>query len=71
MEQAKIIDTLETSVGWRGQEEVWFYIYRKAEGGSRRHGDAEFRRRARVNGYMQDGGVDNKSSKVDASVTSL
>ena len=40
-----------------GDEEERCFIYRKADDGSRRHGAAEFRRRARVDGYVQDGGV--------------
>lgn len=45
------------SVCWMAQEEEQCYIYRKADDGSREHGAAEFRRRARVDGYVQDGGV--------------
>ena len=54
------------------------YIYRKADGGSRRHGAAEVRQRVRVDGYMQDGGVvwrrggvDDRPGKVDVSVPAL
>ena len=54
------------------------YIYRKVDGGSRRHGAAEVRQRVRVDGYMQDGGVvwrrggvDDRPGKDDASVPSL
>ena len=40
-----------------GDEEERCFVYRKADDGSRRHGAAEFQRRARVVGYVQDGGV--------------
>ncbi|KAE8781458.1 Proteasome subunit alpha type-3 [Hordeum vulgare] len=44
-------------VDWKGHKEDQCYIYRKAKGGSRRHDTAEVRRPARVDGYVQDGGV--------------
>ena len=66
------------STGWRGQEEEWCYIYRKADDGSRWHGAALFRRRARVDGYAQHGavfwrrgGVNGRHGKVGASVPAL
>ena len=40
-----------------GDKEERCFIYRKADDGSQRHGAAEVRRRARVDGYVQDGGV--------------
>ena len=52
-----------------GDEEEWCFIYRKAEDGSRWHGAAEFRRRARVDGLAQEddavwrrGGVDGRET---------
>ena len=66
------------SVGWRELEKERYSIYRKADCGSRRHGTAEFWRRARADGYMQDdgaiwthGGVDGRPNKVGASVPTL
>ena len=43
------------------------YIYRKAGDGSRRHGAAEFRRWARVDGHAQDGGVVWRRGGIDGS----
>ena len=40
-----------------GDEEERCFIYRKVDDGSLRHGAAEFWRRARVDGYVQDGDV--------------
>ena len=66
------------SDGWRELEEERYSIYRKADGGSRRHGAAKFRRRVRAYGYVQDGGavwrrggINGKPDKVDVSVTAL
>ncbi|KAE8786559.1 U-box domain-containing protein 7 [Hordeum vulgare] len=66
------------SAGWRGQEEERCYIHRKADGGSRRNGAAEFRRRPRVDEYVQDGGavwhrggINSRPGKVAASVPAL
>ncbi|KAE8807278.1 hypothetical protein D1007_16331 [Hordeum vulgare] len=63
---------------WRGQKKERCYIHRKADGGSRRHGAAEFRRRPRVDEYMQDGGavwhhggVDGRPGNVAALVPTL
>ncbi|KAE8796773.1 hypothetical protein D1007_28065 [Hordeum vulgare] len=63
------------NVGWRGLEEEQYPIYRKANDGSRWHDAAEFWRRMRADGYVQDngavchrGGVDGRPDKVNASV---
>ena len=52
-----------------GDEEERCFIYRKADDGSQRHGAAEFRRRARVDGLAQEddavwrrGGVDGREA---------
>ena len=50
-----------------GDEEEQYFIYRKADDGSRWHGAAECRRRACVDGYVQDGGVVWNRDGVDSS----
>ena len=56
------------SAGWRAQEEERCYIYRKVEGGTRRHGATEIRRRARVDGYAHDGFVVWRRGDIDDSM---
>ncbi|KAE8805767.1 Serine carboxypeptidase-like 19 [Hordeum vulgare] len=61
-----------------GQVKERCRIHRKADGGSRWHGAVEVWQRARVSGYVQDGGVvsrhgdvDDGPGKVDESVPAL